>query len=158
MRALDSSVAIEVLRTRPNRQIRNYMQAALEVAEPLWISSIVVHELMTGALKGDRVTQDLERLDQLLSRLTIAEMTADDAISAARVGVELERRGTKIGPLDTLIAGQALARDWALVTTDLQHFLRVDGLTIIDWTRSDQPIERPDVLAQMLRTRPKEEK
>ena len=158
MRALDSSVAIEVLRARPNRQIRNYMQAALEVAEPLWISSIVVHELMTGALKGDRVTQDLERLDQLLSRLTIAEMTADDAISAARVGVELERRGTKIGPLDTLIAGQALARDWALVTTDLQHFLRVDGLTIIDWTRSDQPLERPDVLAQMLRTRPKEEK
>ena len=154
--SIDSSIAIEVLKSRPARQVRGYMQAALEGPSPVWISSIVVHELMTGALRGDRVTQDLKRLDQLLSRLTIAEITADDAISAARVRVDLERRGSKIGALDTLIAGQALARDWTLVTNDLQHFLRVDGLTIIDWTRSDKPLDRPD--AVMLRVPLKEDK
>ena len=155
--ALDSSIAIEVLKSRPNRQVRIYMQEALDAA-PVWVSSIVVHELMTGALKSDRAPYDLERLDEFLLRLNIAEMTADDAISAARVRVDLERRGSQIGPLDTLIAGQALARDWVLVTKDLQHFLRVDGLTIIDWTRSDQPLDRPDTMAQMLRTRAKEDK
>ena len=156
--SLDSSIAIELLRSRPNRQVRDRLQNALEASRPVWVSSIVVHELMTGALKTDHASQDLERLDQLLARLTVAEFTADDAISAARVRAELERRGGKIGPMDTLLAGQALARDWTLVTSDLRHFMRVEGLVLIDWTRSDQPLDRPDWLAQVLRPRSEEDK
>jgi tRNA(fMet)-specific endonuclease VapC len=155
---LDSGIAVELLRAKPSQQARRCFQDALDAGPPVWISSVAVHELATGALKGDRAHQDFERLDKLLTRLNIAELTADDAISAARVRAELEGRGAKIGPLDTLIAGQALARNWALVTTDLNHFLRVDGLTVIDWTRSDQPLDRSDMLARMVRQNPKEAK
>jgi tRNA(fMet)-specific endonuclease VapC len=148
--ALDSSIAIEIIRAKQGVSARGYLQAALSAGQPVWISSVVVQELMTGALKSIDPTRSLERVDRFLTRLTIAEFTAEDAISSARVRAELEMRGAKIGALDTLIAGQALARDWTLATSDLD-FARVDGLTIVDWTRSDQPINRLDKLAELLR-------
>ncbi len=87
-----------------------------------------------------------------------ANNSAEAVISAARLRAELEGGGQSIEALDTLIAGQALAHDWTLVTKDLKDFLRVEGLTIIDLTHSDQPFDRPDVAAQMLQARPKEDK
>jgi tRNA(fMet)-specific endonuclease VapC len=147
---LDTSIAVELLKSRPDLQVRQRFQEALETA-PVWIGSVAVHELMTGALKGERAHQDLERLDRFLTRLGIAELTGDDAIGAARVRAELEGRGAKIGPLDNLIAGQALARNWTLATCDLKHMLRVEGLSVVDWTRSNQPIDRNELLANAMR-------
>jgi predicted nucleic acid-binding protein len=66
------------------------------------------------------------------------------------VRTELENRGTVIGAMDTLIAGHALARGWTLVASD-DHFLRVDGLTIVDWTKSDQPVNRLDKISELIR-------
>lgn len=40
---------------------------------------------------------------------------------------------TPIGPIDTLIAGQTLARDLTLVTRNTREFLRVDGLRVENW-------------------------
>jgi tRNA(fMet)-specific endonuclease VapC len=87
----------------------------------------------------------------LLARLHVAEFTAEDAIGAARVRAELEGAGRGIGALDMLTAGQALARGWTLVTTDLKHMLRVEGLAVIDWTRSDRPMDRTEMLARAMR-------
>ena len=58
--------------------------------------------------------------------------------------------------MDMLIAGQALARGWILATSDT-HFLRVDGLTVVDWTRSEQPINRLDKMAELIRRQETEE-
>ena len=43
-----------------------------------------------------------------------------------------------MGPLDTLIAGQALARDLILVTANTQEFVRVEGLNCEDWSISGE--------------------
>ena len=147
---LDTSIAIEIMRTRKGQAARSRLQKALDGGQPIWISSVVVHELITGAMKSHDPTRSLESVDRFLSRLMIAELTADDAISAARVRVELEGRGSPIGSIDMLIAGQALAREWILATSDT-HFLRVDGLTVVDWTHSDQPINRLDKMAELIR-------
>jgi tRNA(fMet)-specific endonuclease VapC len=56
-------------------------------------------------------------------------------------GVSLETRGTRIGPMDMLIAGHALALDAMLVTTlvttlvtgNVGEFGRVDGLRVENW-------------------------
>jgi tRNA(fMet)-specific endonuclease VapC len=45
----------------------------------------------------------------------------------------LERRGSPIGPLDTLIAAHALALRWTLATHNVREFRRVPGLTVADW-------------------------
>jgi tRNA(fMet)-specific endonuclease VapC len=40
-----------------------------------------------------------------------------------------------IGPYDTLIAGQALARQLTLVTANVSEFSRVKGLSWQDWAK-----------------------
>ena len=153
---LDTSIAVAILRTRKDQAARLRLQGVLDDGQPIWVSSLVVHELITGAMKDQDPPRSLEKLDRFLSRLAIAELTADDAISAARVRVELERRGALIGSIDMLIAGQALARGWVLATSDA-HFLRVDGLTAVDWTRTDQPVNRLDKMAELIRRQETEE-
>ena len=158
MLGLDTNVLADVLRSKSPPQVRQRFEAAISQGQRLLVSSVVVHELMFGALKTARSVHHMERLDDLLARLEVVEFTADDAIAAARVRSELEGAGRGIGPMDTLLAGQAIARGWTFVTRDLKDFLRVEGLIVIDWTRSDQPLDRQDMLAQMLRRLSKDPK
>jgi len=45
----------------------------------------------------------------------------------------LASNGTPIGFYDVLIAGQALARDFILVTHNIREFGRVPNLRLEDW-------------------------
>lgn len=47
----------------------------------------------------------------------------------------LEKQGTPIGPLDTLIAAQALSLGVTLVTNNTREFNRVPKLTVVDWIK-----------------------
>ena len=55
------------------------------------------------------------------------------AEQAARVRFEMGAAGTPIGPYDTLLAGQAKSRGLILVTNNLMHFSRVQGLEVENW-------------------------
>jgi tRNA(fMet)-specific endonuclease VapC len=59
-----------------------------------------------------------------------------DAEAAGRIRAVLQTRKQPIGPYDTLIAGQALARDLTLVTANQREFARVDGLLWEDWAQA----------------------
>lgn len=52
---------------------------------------------------------------------------------AAGVRARLEGEGTPIGPLDTLIAGVALANQGTLVTRNTREYGRVPGLLLENW-------------------------
>lgn len=95
------------------------------------MSTIVLHELVWGAYKSERVAKNLERLGRL--RLPIVEFGDGDAHAAGQIRAELNRRGTPIGPYDLLIAGQARARGLTVVTGNLREYGRVDGLEVEDW-------------------------
>ncbi len=68
------------------------------------------------------------------------EFDREDAAAAGRVRADLAARGLMIGAYDLLIAGQALARGWMVVTANTREFTRVSGLAIEDWT---EPVPRP---------------
>jgi tRNA(fMet)-specific endonuclease VapC len=55
------------------------------------------------------------------------------ARAAATVRRTLEQAGSPIGPLDTLIAGTAIAHSVVLVTHNAREFSRVRGLKMVDW-------------------------
>lgn len=46
---------------------------------------------------------------------------------------DLEKRGTPIGSLDTMIAAHARALNAVLVTNNVREFSRVDGLRVENW-------------------------
>jgi tRNA(fMet)-specific endonuclease VapC len=95
------------------------------------ISSIVLFELYFGAVKGERTARNIEALGRL--PFNALDFTDLDAFEAGKIRDALRRLGTPIGPYDTLIAGQALARDLTLVTRNTREFSRVDGLRVEDW-------------------------
>jgi len=95
------------------------------------LSTLVMHELFFGAYKGTRTNETLRNIDRLPFETLPFE--THDAQRAAEVRAYLQRLGTPIGPIDTLIAGQALARDLTLVTRNTREFLRVPDLRVENW-------------------------
>ncbi len=98
------------------------------------VSVITEAELRTGAAKSAAAAKTLRLLENFLRPLTVLEFTSSDAASYAQVRAKLERAGTPIGPLDTLIAAHAIARKLALVSNNEREFGRVAGLQVQNWT------------------------
>lgn len=98
------------------------------------LCTIVAHELFYGAFKSQRVEQNLQRLRLMFADLVTIDFDREDALTAGEVRAQLARKGTPIGPLDVLIAGQAKRRGLVMVTNNLREFRRVEGLRCEDWT------------------------
>lgn len=95
------------------------------------VPAVVVHELYYGAFKSQKMAENLDRVEAL--QFQIVELDREDARQSGRVRAALAQAGTPIGPLDVLIAGQALARSLVLITHNVNDFQRVTGLRLEDW-------------------------
>jgi tRNA(fMet)-specific endonuclease VapC len=98
-------------------------------------SVITEAELRLGAAKSSSPAKTLQLVENFLRPLTIIDFTSADAMAYALVRARLERAGKPIGPLDTLIAGQAVARKLVLVSNNEREFARVSGLRLENWAR-----------------------
>ena len=131
---LDTNVCIALINGTSSLARRRYIQATRGKIIPQ-TSSIVTHELWYGVAKSGRVVQNANRLTAFLtSAVAVLDYSAQDAQAAGEIRADLERRGKRIGEYDTLIAGQAFARNLVLVTANTREFERVKGLVVEDWT------------------------
>ena len=131
---LDTNVCIALINgASPKVRVRSTQ--AVRRGAALATSSIVAHELWYGVAKSGRVAQNANRLTAFLARaVVVLDYSAKDAQAAGEIRAELERQGKRIGEYDTLIAGQAFARNLVLVTANTKEFQRVKGLVVEDWT------------------------
>jgi tRNA(fMet)-specific endonuclease VapC len=95
------------------------------------VSSIVMQELYFGAFNSVRVKENLDRIGAL--RFEVVDFARGDSRTAGEVRTNLARIGKPIGPLDSLIAGQALARGFTVITRNIREFSRVEGLSFENW-------------------------
>jgi len=86
------------------------------------VSSITVAELQYGVQKSQRPVKNQQALKQFLLPLVVADFDEQAAVAYGEVRAVLEARGTPIGPLDTLIAAQAISLDVTLVTNNARVF------------------------------------
>ena len=77
--------------------------------------------------------QAATNLNALLSKVGVVPFDEAASTRYGELRALLERRGTPIGGLDTLIAAHALSMRWTLVTHNVREFRRVPGLTVDDW-------------------------
>lgn len=101
--------------------------------EDIAVSVITEAELRTGAAKSSSAAKTLRLVENFLHPIAILEFTSSDAASYAQIRARLERADTPIGPLDTLIAAQAVVRKLVLVSNNQREFGRVAGLHIQNW-------------------------
>jgi tRNA(fMet)-specific endonuclease VapC len=127
--ALDANALIHPL--KGIGQVRQ----AIEGTSPtdLAVPAVVAYELEVGTLRSRNPAARRRELNRLLTVLTVLPFDRQAADRAARVRVDLERKGAQIGPLDTLIAGTVLAHGATLITHNTAEFARIPGLQVEDW-------------------------
>jgi tRNA(fMet)-specific endonuclease VapC len=128
---LDTDTCIYAL--KQNSKVMGHLLSAAR--EDVAVSVITEAELRTGAAKSSQPTKTLHLVENFLRPIALVEFTSADAIACASVRARLERAGTPIGPLDTLIASQAVARKLTLVSNNEREFNRVRGLNVENWAR-----------------------
>ncbi|WP_367874801.1 PIN domain-containing protein [Luteolibacter sp. Populi] len=127
---LDSSACIPVLRNQVG--LKEHLPDPTLTGIPV----IVAAELWTGVKKNITThPHHAGRLQTFLGLFAHAEFTMDVALHYADVRADLEAKGTPIGPLDLLIAAQALSLDATLVTSNAGEFRRVKGLKLLEWRK-----------------------
>lgn len=129
MYVLDTNTLVYFFRGQGRVAERLLATAPTDVAVP----SVVVYELETGIAKSIDPTRRRGQLDQLLQVVAVLPFGAEEAKCAAALRARLEAEGTPIGPMDTLIAGTAVAHRGVLVTRNVREFGRVPGLGVEDW-------------------------
>jgi len=94
----------------------------------LRVTAITAYELLLGQLRMRR-KQDLTGLLQVIPVIPFGRHAAEES---AKTHFNLMKKGQEIGLPDTLIAGICLAEAVPLLTYNLDHFERVDGLRVVD--------------------------
>jgi tRNA(fMet)-specific endonuclease VapC len=98
----------------------------------LCLSVIVLAEREFGVAKGSNSNARL-KLAELAQTLPVEPFTREDSTHYAAIRHDLEARGAGIGPMDTLIAAQALRLGATVVTRNTREFGRVAGLKAENW-------------------------
>ncbi len=132
VQAKDTNIVSDLVR-HPQGRIADHISRVGEAQ--VCTSIIVAAELRNGAAKrgAPRLTTQLETVLGALDVLAF-EAPADAAYGLIRT--RLEQQGRPIGGNDLLIAAQAVALGYTIVTDNEGEFARVEGLPRENWLRS----------------------
>lgn len=126
---LDSNILIYFFKDvgAVRTHFRQHEDADIKLCTP------VLWELMTGAYKVKDGSSQTARLAAVQNRFETLPFDFSAAQHAAQARASLEAKGTPIGPVDTMIAGIALAHQLVIVTRNVREFERVPGLQVQNW-------------------------
>jgi tRNA(fMet)-specific endonuclease VapC len=101
--------------------------------EQVVISSLTLAELKYGIAKSVKKDANRIKLGYFLYQFECLPFDVEAISCYGDIRIQLESRGTPIGPLDTLIAAHALSLTATIVTNNVREFECVDGLAIENW-------------------------
>ena len=127
---LDTNICIYIIKHQPEKVIRKFME---HDPDDICISAITYAELVHGVEKSQAKEKNRVALMVLLSEIQIASFDDLAAQIYGEIKADLQKKGTPIGPMDTLIAAHAKALNLTLVTNNTKEFARVDGLELENW-------------------------
>ncbi len=127
---LDTNICIALIKRQPAavcERLRKLSPAEIRV------SVISVAELQYGADKSQAVEKNHKALSKFLAPFTLVNFDHNCVKAYGKIRADLARAGTPIGPLDTLIAAQAVTHGFVLVSNNVQEFARIPEITLEDW-------------------------
>jgi tRNA(fMet)-specific endonuclease VapC len=119
----DTDVLIDFLRGHGDSARR----VALELGSGSFgTTAVTAFEIRSGA----RTERQRAAVDTLLEAMTILPFGPDEARIAAEVRLQVEAKGLPIGMAEYMIAATCISGDAILLTRNVKHFERVQGLTL----------------------------
>ena len=134
MTHLDTSFLVDLLRETAKGSDGPARQKLASLADAeLWVSVHVACELRAGAELSTNPEAERAKIDTLLGGVQIAYPDERFAPAYGRLLAWLRKRGDTIATMDLLIATAAIVDSAPIVTRNTKHFIRVPGLTVIDY-------------------------
>ena len=131
---LDTNIVIYVLKRRPVEVLSTFNANASRMA----MSSITLAELLHGAEKSSRVSENLAAIEDFCSRLAVLPYGPKAAQHYGAIRTALEKLGQPIGVNDMHIAAHARSEGLVLVTNNMGEFARVPALEAENWVHTAQ--------------------
>ena len=131
---LDTNIVIYVLKRRPVEVLSTFNANASRMA----MSSITLAELLHGAEKSSRVSENLAAIEDFCSRLQVLPYGPKAAQHYGAIRAALEKFGQPIGVNDMHIAAHARSEGLVLVTNNMGEFARVPALEAENWVQTAQ--------------------
>lgn len=102
-------------------------------SDPLLIPTPVLYELWEGIERSTKPLREAQAVARTVEAYPLLDIDAAAAKRAGRISGNLIRRGETIDDIDVFIAGIALERGYPLITRNLKHFDRIDGLRVVGY-------------------------
>lgn len=129
---LDTDIVVFLFRNRKGIAKR------LSEIDPklVYISEITVAELEYGNYQSGRYQENREILDLFLSSVNALPVSSAIALYA-KERFRLNSLGQNIQDFDLLIGCTSVAEDLVMVTNNVKHFSRIEGIQIENWAKFD---------------------
>lgn len=133
MLILDTTAFSAAMRQEPK------LLSFLEQHRPGDISTVppVIAEIEYGIHRFDPFSKKFtllrEQQERLLKLIRVLAWNPESSVMFGKIKSELEKAGTPIDDFDVAIAAITMAHDAELVTANLVHFRRVEGLSSRHW-------------------------
>lgn len=102
--------------------------------EGLALSVVCLAELYEGVFYSKDPDASLQGLKDFLEDVPVLDVDDDICREFGKERGRLRRQGNMIGDFDLLIASSCLSHDLILLTNNVRHFERVDGLKLVSFT------------------------
>ena len=130
MYLLDTDTVIYSLKGEPavKKNLREHFH------DPLKMSVTTLMELYYGAHKSQKITSNLAKIKTLENSFEIVPISEKSAEVFGIIKAQLEKAGSPLDDFDLIIASCALSDNLVLVTNNVKHFQRIEGLKLTNWT------------------------
>jgi tRNA(fMet)-specific endonuclease VapC len=129
MYLLDTDTVIYILRADPVA-VANLKK---HIHDPIKIGTVTLLELYYGAYKSQKVTSNLAKIRTLENVMEIIPIGEEVAEIFGKEKVRLEKEGTPLDDFDLVLGCCALAHNLTLVTNNVKHFKRIEGVQVTNW-------------------------
>ena len=126
---LDTNICIYINNAKPPAVLARFQQYRLG---DIGLCSVVAAELAFGVAKSGSA-RNRQALQMFLAPLAILPFDTAAVWAYGDLRADLERRGTPIDSLDTMVAAHALSQNAMLVTNNTREFSKVSGLQLDNW-------------------------
>ncbi len=123
---LDTNIVIGLLKGR----IEDLPKALVDSS--VYLSIVVLGELLYGALHSSRADENIAKIERLAATMTVLDCDRDTARFYGRIKASLRRRGRPIPENDIWIAASAQQHGLTVATRD-RHFENIEDLSIEAW-------------------------
>jgi tRNA(fMet)-specific endonuclease VapC len=130
MYLLDTNICIYAIKKK-SPQILD--KIAKNIKNGIFISSLTIAEMEFGISNSMYPERNRVSLLEFLTIFNILDFCEKDAIPYGMIKTHLKRSGDIIGPIDMLLAAQAISNNLIMVTNNTKEFKRVDSIKIQNW-------------------------